>query len=109
MIHKLLIPIPPSFNHQTAFVTLKPFPRRQDIRAKQQVYIKVLREKVKKNEMERKSLLEREQLYKDLELNAGVGTTLLIIGKFFISTSFFQMRSRISATRLAMTVGLSSY
>ena len=45
-----------------AFDGLKPFPRRQNIASKQAVYLKTLKEKLKKQEMYRKAYDEKETI-----------------------------------------------
>ena len=50
-----------------AFEELRPFPRRQDIAAKQVVYLNALREKMRKRELYRKAYTEKDQMLRELD------------------------------------------
>ena len=47
---------------QVAYQELKPFPRRHDIAVKQAMYLKILREKLHKQEAQRKAYDEKEEM-----------------------------------------------
>ncbi|GFN92902.1 C-jun-amino-terminal kinase-interacting protein 3 [Plakobranchus ocellatus] len=55
---------------RTAFKTLKPFPRRQDIVSKQTCYLNALKEKYRWRDMQRAALSERENSLNGLEGDA---------------------------------------
>ncbi|XP_064648922.1 uncharacterized protein LOC135501087 isoform X6 [Lineus longissimus] len=61
---------------KVAFDEMRPFPRRKDIASKQTVYLKMLKEQVRKREEERRHLAEREEMFRELELTP---TNALII------------------------------
>ncbi|CAG5130294.1 unnamed protein product, partial [Candidula unifasciata] len=54
----------------TAFKTLKPFPRRQDIVTKQLCYLNSLKEKYRFRDLQRASFVERENCYLAMEADA---------------------------------------
>ncbi|XP_041370358.1 uncharacterized protein LOC121384163 isoform X2 [Gigantopelta aegis] len=56
---------------KTAFEDLKPFPSRQTILTKQTCYLKTLKEKYKKKELQKLAFAEREQLFLALEADSG--------------------------------------
>ncbi|KAH3798475.1 hypothetical protein DPMN_152074 [Dreissena polymorpha] len=54
-----------------AFDGLKPFPKRRDTISKQTCYLNALKEKYKKKELQRLAFAEREQMYMNMEAEAG--------------------------------------
>ena len=56
MTSRLFLPL------QTAFKTLKPFPRRQDIVSKQTFYLNALKEKYRCRDLQRAAYAERDSL-----------------------------------------------